>query len=157
MADECFFLDVNVPMYAAGKEHPYKAACVWLVTEIAEGRIAVAIDTEIVQEVLYRYGAIGRWQIGATMASDLLDIVPTVYPVTVSDARRSIELFKRYAEQGVKARDLIHIAVMLNHGLNQIISADAHFDRVEGIVRLDPQVMFSERHGRGKRPSGRLR
>ncbi len=108
MADGCFFLDVNVPMYAAGEEHPYKASCVWLMTEIAEGRIAVAIDTEIVQEVLYRYGAIGRWQIGATMASDLLDIVPTVYPIVVADVRRSIELFKRYAEQGVKARDLIH-------------------------------------------------
>jgi predicted nucleic acid-binding protein len=144
MADECFFLDVNVPMYAAGEEHPYKAACVWLMTEIAEGRITVAIDTEIVQDVLYRYGAVGRWVIGVRMASDLLVIVPTVYPVAVPDVRRSIELFKQYAEQGVKARDLIHAAVMLNHGLTQIISADAHFDRVEGIVRLDPQTVFSE-------------
>jgi hypothetical protein len=27
------------------------------------------------------------------------------------------------------------------------ISTDAHFDRVEGIVRLDPQTMFAETVG----------
>ena len=147
MSKEVLFLDVNVPMYAAGKEHPYKASCVWLMTEIVERHIAVAIDTEIIQEVLYRYGAIGRWQIGATMATDLLDIIPTVYPILVADARKAVELFKQYAKQGVKARDLIHVAVMSNNGLMKIISTDAHFDRVEGIVRLDPQTMFAEMGG----------
>jgi hypothetical protein len=46
MSKEVLFLDVNVPMYAAGKEHPYKASCVWLMTEIVERHIAVAIDTQ---------------------------------------------------------------------------------------------------------------
>jgi predicted nucleic acid-binding protein len=128
-------------------------------TEIVERHIAVAIDTEIIQEVLYRYGAIGRWQIGATMATDLLDIIPTVYPILVADTRKAVELFNQYAKQGVKARDLIHVAVMSNNGLMdlihvavmsnnglmKIISTDAHFDRVEGIVRLDPQTMFAEK------------
>ena len=145
MSREVFFLDVNVPMYAAGAEHPYKTSCVWLMTEIAEGRIAVAIDTEIIQEILYRYGALERWRIGTTMATNLLDIVPTVYPVLVADARKSVELFRRYAKQGVKARDLVHIAVMSNTGLTKIISTDVHFDCIEGIVRLDPQTMFAEK------------
>ncbi len=147
MSREISFLDVNVPMYAAGEEYPYKASCVGLMTEIVEGHIAVAIDTEIIQEVLYRYGVLGRWQIGATMATNLLDIVPTVYPVLVADVRKAVELFKRYAKQGVKARDLIHVAVMSNNGLTKIISTDAHFDRVEGIARLDPQMMFAEMGG----------
>jgi len=147
MSKEVFFLDVNVPMYAAGEEHPYKASCVWLMTEIAEGRIAAAIDTESIQEVLCRYGAIGHWQIGATMATNLLDVVPTVYPVLVADVRKAVELFKQYAKRGVKARDLIHVAVMLNNELTKIISTDVHFDRVEGIARLDPQTMFAEMGG----------
>lgn len=33
-----YFLDVNVPKYAAGKAHPYKEPCVWVMTEIANGR-----------------------------------------------------------------------------------------------------------------------
>jgi len=134
-------------MYAAGEDHPYKTSCVWLMTEIAEGRIPVAIDTEIIQEVLYRYGAIGHWQIGATMATNLLDVVPTICPVLVADVRKAVELFKQYAKRGVKARDLIHVAVMLNNELTKIISTDVHFDRVEGIARLDPQTMFAEMGG----------
>jgi predicted nucleic acid-binding protein len=44
----------------------------------------------------------------------------------------------------VKARDLIRAAVMGHHGLTQIISTDAHFDQIEGIIRLDPQRLYDE-------------
>lgn len=30
------FLDVNVPMYAGGKEHHYQEPCRWVMTEVAE-------------------------------------------------------------------------------------------------------------------------
>lgn len=62
MSAPVVFLDVNVPMYAAGADHPHKAACVWAMEEVAEGRLAVAIDVEIVQEILHRYSAIRRWE-----------------------------------------------------------------------------------------------
>jgi len=144
--DDVALLDVNVPMYAAGREHPYKAACAWLMTEIVEGRVAVAIDTEIIQEILYRYGALQCWEIGARLVENLLDIVPQVYPILIADVRTAIALFRKYAPQGVKARDTIHAAVMFNNGLAKIISTDAHFDRIEGIVRLDPQTLFAQAH-----------
>lgn len=142
-------LDVNVPMYAAGQAHPYKEACVWVMTEIAEGRLTVAIDSETIQEILYRYGALQRWKIAVAMATNLLDLVPIVYPVLPADARLAIDLFDLYAPQGVKARDLLHAAVMQNNSLTAIISTDDHFDRIEGITRLDPQALFTQ--ARGKR------
>ena len=37
------FLDVNIPMYAAGKEHPYKAPRAWVMRQVGAGRLAVAI------------------------------------------------------------------------------------------------------------------
>ncbi|MFQ6100234.1 MAG: type II toxin-antitoxin system VapC family toxin [Anaerolineae bacterium] len=144
MNDSVALLDVNVPMYAAGRAHPYKDACVWVMTEVAEDRLAVAIDTESVQEILYRYGELGQWEIGITLANSLLDLVPVVYPVGLDDVRLSIDLFRQYAPQGVKARDLIHVAVMQNQGLTRIISTDRHFDRIEGIVRADPQALWSQ-------------
>lgn len=49
------------------------------------------------------------------------------------------ELFARYAAQGVKARDLIHAAVMLNNGVQTIVSTDSHFDQLDGIRRIHPQ------------------
>lgn len=145
MSDELYFLDVNVPMYAAGKPHPYKEACVWVLTEIANGRLEAVIDTEIIQEILYRYGAIQQWQVGVRLAQNVLDLVPTVLPVTVNEMKTAVSLFARYAPQGIKARDTVHAAVMYHHDLTTIISTDKHFDQIENVVRLDPQLLFAQR------------
>ena len=144
--DRPALLDVNVPMYAAGQAHPYREACVWVMTEITEGRLAAAIDTEIIQEILYRYGALEQWSVAVAMATSLLDVVPTVFPVQPTDARLAIALFERYAVHGVRARDLLHAAVMQNNEVSTIISTDVHFDRVEGITRLDPHDLFEQAH-----------
>ena len=143
MSDAPLFLDVNVPMYAAGRAHPYREACAWILTETANGHLSVAIDTEIVQEILYRYGALQEWQVAVEMARDLLDLVPTVLPITRDDVITAIQLFDRHASQGVKARDVLHAAVMQNNGLTQIISTDTHFDRLPAIVRLDPRDLYA--------------
>ncbi len=145
MREDVVFVDVNVPMYAAGKPHVYKEACVWLLTEIADGRLPAAIDTEIIQEILYRYGSLRRWDIAVQMSTSLMDVMPVVYSIQIVDMYTAVELAARYGPQGIKARDLIHAAVMQNNGLTQIISTDKHFDQIEGIVRLDPQALFLER------------
>ncbi len=36
----------------------------------------------------------------------------------------------------LSARDALHVAVMLGQGISRIISFDADFDRVPGIVRI---------------------
>src|SRR3954467_12974625 len=54
-------LDTAVPMYAAGTPHAYRDACQWVMTEIASGRLQVVIDAELIQEILHRYGAQGRY------------------------------------------------------------------------------------------------
>lgn len=139
-----YFLDVNVPMYAAGRDHPYRESCIWVLTEIANGRLNTVIDAEIIQEVLYRFGAIQQWQLGAQMAQNLLELVPTVLPVSVNDMKTAVSLFTQYAPNGVKARDLLHTAVMQNHQLTHIISTDKHFDQIDGTIRVDPQVLFAK-------------
>lgn len=141
---ELLFLDVNVPMYAAGTSHPYKEACAWILTEIAEGRLSVAIDTEIIQEILYRYGALGEWKLAVAMATNVLDLVPTILPVTPDEIQIAVQLFDQYAPQGIKARDVIHVAVMQTNDLTRIISADKHFDKISDITRLDPQNLFAD-------------
>lgn len=143
MSEGPFFLDVNVPMYAAARSHPYKESCVVVLTEIAAGRLDAVIDAAIIQEILYRFGAIRQWQVGVQMAENVLDLVPTVLPVTVRDVRAAVTLFARYGPAGIKARDALHAAVMGNHDLARIISTDAHFDQIEGIHRLDPQRVLA--------------
>ena len=134
-------LDTAVPMYAAGTPHPYRDACQWVMTEIANGRMQVVIDAEVIQEILHRYGALGRFSDAVHMARDLMTLVPQILPVAAADMQMAVTLFQQYAPQGVRARDAIHAAVMQNHGLVQIISSDAHFDLIAGLTRLDPIVL----------------
>lgn len=138
MSGPLVFLDVNIPMYAAGKPHPYREPCIRLMRAIAEGQLEVAIDTEIIQEILYRYGALREWKIATTMSSDVLTLASVIFPVTVEDIRMTIDFYSRYAEKGVTARDLVHAAVMKNNGLSEIISVDEHFGLIEDVIRVDP-------------------
>jgi predicted nucleic acid-binding protein len=55
MSTPTVFLDVNVFMYAAGAPHPYKAACVRILADMETGALTAAINTEVLQELLYRY------------------------------------------------------------------------------------------------------
>lgn len=136
------FLDVNVPMYAAGREHPYREPCRFVMAEVASGKLSVVVDAEIFQEIMYRFGAIERWEVGAEMASALLELVPEIIPVEVKDVRKALDLFRKYGPKGVSARDTLHAAVMLNRDLQRIISVDRHFDLIEGIERVDPRDLW---------------
>jgi predicted nucleic acid-binding protein len=139
LSEEVVFLDTNVVMYAVGTEHPYRLPCQQVMSAIANGTLRAAIDTETVQEILHRYGALRRYAEAVAIAQDLLSVVDLVYPVTLRDIQRALELFSAYSAQGVQARDTIHAAVMQNNGIRAIISADRHFDLIEGIERIDPQ------------------
>ena len=79
------------------------------------------------------------------MATNLLELVSVVYPVTPDDIKLTVTLFQQYAPKGVRARDLIHVAVMRNNGLTHIISTDAHFDLMAGVTRLDPVQLYAGR------------
>lgn len=132
------FMDVNVPMYAAGQPHRYQSPCRQIMKAIAEERLSAVIDTEIIQEILYRYGALQRWEIAVSMAIDVMTLTPTILPVTEQEIRLTVDMFDRYAKKGATARDLIHVAVMKTNELAEIISVDEHFDMVDGIQRIDP-------------------
>ena len=131
------FLDVNVPMFAAGRPHRYKTPCSQIMKAIAEERLSTAIDTTIIQEILYRYGVLQRWEIAVAMALDMT-LTPTILPVMEEEIRLTVDTFDRHAKKGVTARALIHVAVMKTNELAEIISADEHFDMLEGIQRIDP-------------------
>lgn len=136
------FIDVNIPMYAGGASHPYREPCAWVMSAVANGEVAGVIDTEIIQEILHRFGALGRWGDATKMAATVLAIAPVVLPVTEKDVALTIEHAATYGPMGVKARDLLHAAVMRNNELDTIVTLDTHFDQIAGLVRLDPRTLY---------------
>ena len=59
-----------------------------------------------------------------------------VSPVAIDDVLEAGRLATEH--QGLSTRDLLHLAVMRRLGVVRVVTADADFGRVPGVVRLDP-------------------
>ena len=138
MTSEAIFIDVNIPMYAAGTPHRYRDPSIAILEAVVEGSLLAVIDTDIIQEILHRFGAIGLWEKGTVMAESLLALVPTILPIDEAVMARTVQLFGIYGPRSIMARDLVHLAAMEAHGISTIISTDRHFDTIAGISRIDP-------------------
>jgi uncharacterized protein len=64
----------------------------------------------------------------------LLGIVDVVYPIERADVERARRLVQ--TTPSLSARDAMHIAVMQGRDIGRILSFDAGFDGIPGIVRL---------------------
>ncbi len=138
---ESFFLDTSIPMYAAGKPSPYKAACVSLLDRIESGELQAVIDVEVVQEILYRFFRMNLSGDGERLARHLLRLGVTVLPITRTDIEAGVDLHEGYASRRIPPRDTLHVAVMRNNDLRKILSLDRHFDIIQEVERIDPVKM----------------
>ena len=59
---------------------------------------------------------------------------PVVHPVALADTDRAKELLVGSLGK-LSARDAVHAAVMLNHGVTRIATFDEGFDAVTGVER----------------------
>lgn len=136
------FIDSNIPMYVAGREHPNKEPAMRILEGIRTGEIEACTSTEVLQEILYRYTGLGRIDLAVQVYELFVDICPVVYPVTLADTDLSKELLQQVPDIG--ARDAVHASVMLNNNVEAIATFDRGFDaiprieRVSRSSRLDP-------------------
>ena len=129
-------IDANILMYAAGAPHRYKQPSARLLQRIADGDVDAFIDAELLQEILHRYRAIGRWTDGRLVYDFARQIFPTVLPITADVMDRARELLD--VHDGMMARDALHAAVVLTEGLDAICSYDRDFDGIVGLRRTEP-------------------
>jgi hypothetical protein len=130
-------LDANVFMYAAGAEHPNKAPSVATLEQVAEDKLEAAVNAEVLQEILHRYRAIGRWHEGRSVFDLARRIVPEVLPVTADVLDEARTILDAYP--GLMARDALHAAVVRIGPLEAICSFDRDFDVIEGLRRFEPE------------------
>lgn len=152
------FLDANVPIYAAGRDHPLKEPSKKVLDLAAKYPRAFFTDAEVLQEMLHRYLALERWSAGGQIVADFAALMRgSVESVRVEDVECACDLVNRYAikpDSGLAARDVLHAAVMLRKGSTRIITADRDFDELvdEGLRRLDPAEVAHCREDEFTRP-----
>jgi uncharacterized protein len=127
-------VDSNVPMYLVGGAHPHKVDARRALERLVADERRLVTDAEVLQEILHRYTAIDRRDAIQPAFDVLLATVDAVFPIdtAVVDRAKAIVL----ARQSLSARDAIHVAVMEQEGIRQILSFDSGFDAVPGIERL---------------------
>ena len=131
------FVDTNVPIYAAGRDHLCKEPCARIIRNIANSPARYVSNAEVLQELMHHYLRTNRWIAGREILQRFETVlrgrIEPVYPDDVLDA-------SQLADQVTQAssRDLIHAAVMRRVGANLVISTDVDFDRIPGVQRLDP-------------------
>jgi hypothetical protein len=121
-------------MYLVGAAHPHKADAQRLLERaILEGERLVT-DAEVLQEILHRYVAIGRREAIQPAFDGLLGVVDEVFPIAAADVERAKAIV--LGNPRLSARDALHVAIMEREGIERIMTFDAGFDEVPGLVRL---------------------
>ena len=130
------FIDTAILMYAGGGPHELRDSSANIVRLARDGELDGVISAEVVQEILHRFVAIRRPDLGARMARDALDLFAPVLPITHAVMDRMPDLVGRYPS--LAARDLVHVATCLEEGIGVILSPDRGLDAVRELRRISP-------------------
>jgi hypothetical protein len=128
------FVDSNIPMYLIGTPHPRKVDTQRLLEQLSSERRRLVTDAEVFQEILHRYAAIDRKEAIQPAFDALLAVVDDVFSVQRSSVERAKAIV--LARRRLSARDALHLAVMEEQGVSEILTFDAGFDGYPGITRL---------------------
>jgi uncharacterized protein len=121
-------------MYLVGAPHRHKADAQRLLEKLITDRQRLVTDAEVLQEILHRYVAIDRRDAIQPAFDALLGVVDQVLAVDEEVVQRAKQIVLGYRQ--LSARDAMHLSVMEQNGIEQILSFDSGFDAVPRITRL---------------------
>ena len=127
MSEPCF-LDTNILMYAVGSDHPFKNPCLDLLKKVSAGDMVAVTDTEVFQEIAYRYWSQRKWSVAVEILRDYQCLFSEIYPVEQKHLGDYYSLLTDY--DFISPRDAIHIAVMRSQGLKSIWTTDRAFQKI---------------------------
>ena len=127
-------VDSNIPMYLIGAPHPRKSDTLRLLEKVVSDRQRLVTDAEVFQEILHRYVAINRRAAIQPAFDALRGIVDQVLDIDQAIVERAKAIVLGYEQ--LSARDAVHLAVMEQHQIENILTFDSGFDMFPGITRL---------------------
>lgn len=128
------FVDSNIPMYVAGRDHPNREPARRFLERVRSGEVETCTSTEVLREILYRYSALRRVELAVQVYDLFVQLCPVIFPVTLADTDRAKTVLGSVPT--VTVRDAIHAAVMSNNEVTVIATLDEGFDRLPGVSRV---------------------
>ena len=124
-------------MYAAGGPHALREPCRAALDAAVTQRVSLVTDSEVLQEILYRYFALEKPDIAREVYQAAIGLCDAVLPITEDTTARARELLLHYP--ALSTRDAIHVASMEEAGLRRLLSTDGDFDGLAEVRRVDPR------------------
>jgi len=121
-------------MYLVGSPHPHKADAQRLLEKLIADRERLVTDAEVLQEILHRYVAIDRRDAIQPAFDALLGVVDEVLSVDRRTVERAKQIVLGYRQ--LSARDAVHLSVMEENAIHQILSFDSGLDAFPDITRF---------------------
>jgi predicted nucleic acid-binding protein len=158
-AGSAVFVDANTFVYAILGHPTYGASCTTLLDRIDQQDIQGYTSSHVLSETAHRVmtleacdrfgwpaqGIANRLRRHPNEVQQLLlprravDEIQvarvTALPVTAQQVSQAVDISRQL---GLLSADALIVAVMRDHGLTQIASLDADFDRVPGLTRYSP-------------------
>ena len=128
-----FFVDANVVIYAA-TESEYRRPCLRVLDAVAHGDVDGRTSPAVLEEVWYiersgRAGPIGG------LTERAYTIFAPLLPVTDDAFRLALGV----GTSRLGPADLLHLGTCVTHQIETVVSADAAFDHVPALKRVDPR------------------
>ena len=136
-----YYLDANIFIYANNISESYFKACSKILKEVSSGKIKAVTSTEAIQEIIFYSQKFSTIDFGVLISQKVLEIVPEIIPIDLDTIHHYLELVSLHPK--LDSRDNLHVATCLKNGLTTIISADAGFDKIKEIKRVDPKEFIS--------------
>jgi len=137
-----FFLDANILIYSrSSPPSAYRDSCLEILDAIERDEVDAQISTVVLEEV---------WNLELTdrvggidgLTADAYELFSPVLAVTDEIFARALAL----PHSKIGAKDRVHVATCLEHGIERIVTADKGFDTVAGLQRIDPRAGAAPLH-----------
>ncbi|HKI03437.1 MAG TPA: type II toxin-antitoxin system VapC family toxin [Thermoanaerobaculia bacterium] len=129
-------IDANIFMYAAGRESPQRLPCQRFLERVVAGEaLEVCTDAEVLQEILHRYRSLKVPEVGFKLFDAITHLGIPILAVTdraMAEARRLLEDYP-----SLSTRDGVHLGVMWEHGIEEVLSYDRNFSDVPWVKRTE--------------------
>lgn len=139
---ESLFIDTNILMYAVGAPHPLKDPSLKILEAMSTGCLVGVTDTEVFQEVAYRYWSQRKWSVAVQVLRDFQPLFHEIFAIERSHLDTYYQLLSDYPR--LTPRDAIHLAVMQSRHIQRLCTVDRDFEGIRGLHVVSPQALAPE-------------
>ncbi|MHB8565769.1 MAG: type II toxin-antitoxin system VapC family toxin [Nitrososphaerales archaeon] len=128
-------MDSNVFFYAKIADKKYGESCSNILRELSDGVMRATTSVLTLVEVANAMRKFGLSKDVSSEIHAILSLDVTIHSIDNGDVQESIDIFDK---SKISPYDCVHAAVMKRLNIKKIYSADAEFDRIDWITRIDP-------------------